>query len=92
MNYWSLQLNFLSDELKNKLPPTDSRLRPDVRFWEHADLENSSIEKERLENNQRLRRKKLKVILEEMNENNGKIDMMDEESFYNPKFFDKELI
>ena len=64
MNYWSLQLNLLSDELKNKLPPTDSRLRPDVRFWEHADLENSSIEKERLENNQRLRRKKLKVILE----------------------------
>ena len=90
MNYWSLQLNLLSDELKKKLPPTDSRLRPDVRYWEHADLDNASKEKDRLENNQRQRRKKLQKILEQ--QNGEKVDMMQESSFYNPKFFDKEVI
>ena len=44
-------MNLLSDKLKAKLPPTDSRLRPDVRYWESADLENSSFEKARLETN-----------------------------------------
>jgi len=51
MNYFSLQLNLLSDKLKAKLPPTDSRLREDVRAWEHADFEASQAEKTRLENN-----------------------------------------
>jgi len=41
----------LSPELKAKLPPTDSRLREDVRAWEHADLEASMAEKYRLEQN-----------------------------------------
>ena len=31
MNYYSLQLNLLTDNLANKLPPTDSRFRPDMR-------------------------------------------------------------
>jgi hypothetical protein len=31
MNLKSLQLNHMSDDLKAKLPPTDSRLRPDLR-------------------------------------------------------------
>jgi hypothetical protein len=44
-------MNDVSDSLKKKLPPTDSRLRPDVRSWEHADLEQASKEKARLENN-----------------------------------------
>lgn len=34
MNYLALQLNDLSDELKENLPPTDSRFRPDMRAWE----------------------------------------------------------
>ena len=41
MNFFSLQLNLLSAELKAKIPPTDSRFREDVRAWEHADLEAS---------------------------------------------------
>ena len=53
MNYWSLQLNVISYELKSKIPPTDSRLRPDVRYWENGDLENAQREKDRLEQNQR---------------------------------------
>ena len=38
-------LNQISDELKEKLPPTDCRLRPDMRYWEHNDLENAEAEK-----------------------------------------------
>ena len=34
MNYYSLQLNVLTDTLKKKLPPTDSRFRPDIRAWD----------------------------------------------------------
>ena len=45
--------------MKAKLPPTDSRLRQDVKFWENHDLESANAEKDRLESNQaeRLRMK-----------------------------------
>lgn len=49
MNNFSIQLNFLNDELKAKLPPTDSRLRPDLRGWEDGDLDLATAEKARLE-------------------------------------------
>lgn len=42
MNAFSLQLNLLTDELKEKLPPTDSRFRPDVRAWEEAKVDEAS--------------------------------------------------
>ena len=29
MNNLAMQLNYLTDEIKAKLPPTDARLRPD---------------------------------------------------------------
>jgi hypothetical protein len=51
MNYFALQLNLLSDNLRSKLPPTDSRLREDVRAWEFGELEASQNEKTRLEQN-----------------------------------------
>ena len=51
MNLVGFQMNHVSEALKKKLPPTDSRLRPDVRQWEHANLELASKEKARLENN-----------------------------------------
>jgi len=53
----------MDEELLKKLPPTDSRLRGDIRFWEHADLDKATAEKTRLEENQRERRKKLKELL-----------------------------
>ena len=34
MNSHALMLNALSDELAQKLPPTDCRFRPDLRLWE----------------------------------------------------------
>ncbi len=66
MNYWdetyrmpamALQLNQLTDELKEELPPTDSRLRPDIRLMEEGDGDKSTEHKLRLEQEQRDRRK-----------------------------------
>ena len=44
-----MQLNYLSDNLKGKLPRTDARLRPDLRAIENQDLEVAAAEKHRLE-------------------------------------------
>ena len=85
-------MNLLSEKLQAKLPPTDSRFRADVRYWESADLESSSFEKARLETNQRERRAQVKQLLQDkQTDKKAKVDVMDEESFYSPKFFDKEL-
>lgn len=55
--YFTLQLNFLPPQLVGKLPPTDSRLRPDQRALECGDLVKASDEKARLEDKQRKMRK-----------------------------------
>ena len=54
---FAIQLNNLPDELKPKLPPTDSRLRPDQRALENGDLDQAAEEKNRLEEKQRALRK-----------------------------------
>jgi len=48
---YSLQLNYLPEELKDKLPPTDVRLRPDIRALENGDMKLAAAEKHRLEEN-----------------------------------------
>ncbi|KAJ8562143.1 hypothetical protein K7X08_011434 [Anisodus acutangulus] len=50
---FAITLNELSPELKKKLPPTDSRLRPDQRFLENGEYEMADSEKLRLEQRQR---------------------------------------
>ncbi|KAJ8560821.1 hypothetical protein K7X08_022681 [Anisodus acutangulus] len=50
---FAITLNELSPELKQKLPPTDSRLRPDQRFLENGEYEMADSEKLRLEQRQR---------------------------------------
>ena len=87
-NMWSLQLNVITDELKAKLPPTDSRLRTDIRHWDEANLQMAGREKDRLENNQRARRKQIKAMIKEDTAKKG-WDTHDEPTFYNPKFFTK---
>lgn len=77
-NNYALQLNLLSDSLAKKLPPTDTRFRPDVRFWEQADLDTASSEKTRLEENQRERRKQIKELFK----NQKDVDVGDERTFY----------
>ncbi len=36
LSKWALLLNELTPELHAKLPPTDDRLRPDMRLFEHG--------------------------------------------------------
>jgi hypothetical protein len=73
---FSLQLNYLSDELREKLPPTDSRLRPDQRALENGDTENAIREKHRLEEAQRARRKA----------------MQESQTIYTPSYFEQKTV
>jgi hypothetical protein len=54
---FSVNLNNFTDEMKQHLPPTDSRLRPDQRALELQDYDLASKEKHRLEEKQRQTRK-----------------------------------
>lgn len=75
--------------LKAALPPTDARLRPDLRAWEQGNFELATEEKDRLEGNQVKRREKLKQILK----NKGsEPNMNNEPSYYEPRFFEKKII
>ncbi|KAH1064828.1 hypothetical protein J1N35_029815 [Gossypium stocksii] len=50
---FAITLNELTPGLKEKLPPTDSRLRPDQRYLENGEYEMANSEKLRLEQQQR---------------------------------------
>ncbi|CAF0911342.1 unnamed protein product [Didymodactylos carnosus] len=52
---FAIELNELDDDLKQQLPPTDSRLRPDQRLLEAGDIESAEKEKARIEDGQRQR-------------------------------------
>ncbi|KAM7510999.1 hypothetical protein LguiB_009874 [Lonicera macranthoides] len=54
---FAITLNELTPGLKEKLPPTDSRLRPDQRCLENGEYEMANAEKQRLEHRQREARK-----------------------------------
>ncbi|XP_059630814.1 oxysterol-binding protein-related protein 1C-like isoform X2 [Cornus florida] len=54
---FAITLNELTPGLKEKLPPTDSRLRPDQRCLENGEYEMANSEKLRLEQRQRQARK-----------------------------------
>lgn len=54
---FAISLNELTPGLMEKLPPTDSRLRPDQRHLENGEYELANIEKLRLEQLQRQARK-----------------------------------
>ncbi|XP_042472370.1 oxysterol-binding protein-related protein 2A-like isoform X1 [Zingiber officinale] len=54
---FAITLNELTSELQEKLPPTDSRLRPDQRHLENGEYEKANAEKLRLEQRQRMARK-----------------------------------
>ncbi|KAK4775122.1 hypothetical protein SAY86_010057 [Trapa natans] len=50
---FAITLNEITSGLKDKLPPTDSRLRPDQRYLENGQFEMANAEKQRLEQRQR---------------------------------------
>ncbi|XP_052201872.1 oxysterol-binding protein-related protein 1C-like isoform X2 [Diospyros lotus] len=54
---FAITLNELTPGLKEKLPPTDSRLRPDQRCLENGEYDKANSEKLRLEQRQRQARR-----------------------------------
>ncbi|XP_022922298.1 oxysterol-binding protein-related protein 2A-like isoform X1 [Cucurbita moschata] len=54
---FAITLNELTPGLKELLPPTDSRLRPDQRHLENGEYDKANEEKLRLEQRQRISRK-----------------------------------
>ncbi|MCO5568032.1 hypothetical protein L7F22_021728 [Adiantum nelumboides] len=54
---FAITLNELTPGLKERLPPTDSRLRPDQRHLENGEYDLAFAEKLRLEEKQRMARK-----------------------------------
>ncbi|KAK2461755.1 hypothetical protein APHAL10511_006218 [Amanita phalloides] len=54
---FAMTLNEITSDLIGKLPPTDSRYRPDVRALEEGDLDSAEEEKRRVEELQRERRR-----------------------------------
>ncbi|XP_010575896.1 PREDICTED: oxysterol-binding protein-related protein 3 isoform X4 [Haliaeetus leucocephalus] len=60
---FALELNELDLQTRPLLPSTDTRFRPDQRFLEEGDIEGAEMQKQRIEQLQRERRK----VLEENN-------------------------
>ncbi|XP_026529418.1 oxysterol-binding protein-related protein 3 isoform X7 [Notechis scutatus] len=60
---FALELNEFEPISRSLLPPTDTRFRPDQRFLEEGNIEGAEIQKQRIEELQRARRK----VLEESN-------------------------
>lgn len=56
--YFGITMNELNEDLRKKLPSTDSRFRPDVRALEEGDIDLSEDEKTRVEQMQRDRRER----------------------------------
>jgi oxysterol-binding protein 1 len=54
---YACNLNYLDDEMKKSLPPTDCRRRPDQRLMEQGLYDPAAAEKHRLEEKQRAVRK-----------------------------------
>ncbi|XP_075385644.1 oxysterol-binding protein-related protein 6 isoform X2 [Tenrec ecaudatus] len=54
---FAIELNELDPVLKDLLPPTDARFRPDQRFLEEGNLDAAAAEKQRVEELQRSRRR-----------------------------------
>ncbi|KAL7387496.1 hypothetical protein ABVT39_024256 [Epinephelus coioides] len=54
---FAMYLNELEKSMEGVIPPTDCRLRPDIRAMENGDIDLASAEKKRLEEKQRTARK-----------------------------------
>jgi hypothetical protein len=62
---FAMMLNELDSRLESVIAPTDSRLRPDMRLMEIAQVDGASAEKSRLEEQQREARKERKKSKED---------------------------
>ena len=43
-------MNYINDELRGAIAPTDSRFRPDLRLYEEGKMVEAEKEKRRIEN------------------------------------------
>jgi oxysterol-binding protein 1 len=68
-------LNAVTEHLHPKLPPTDTRLRPDQRAMEDGEYDFAAIEKNRVEEKQRAARRAREAKGED----------------FKPKWFDKKI-
>ncbi|RKP18712.1 Oxysterol-binding protein [Rozella allomycis CSF55] len=59
---FTMQLNEITPDIQNKLPATDSRLRPDQRKMEEGNIVEAEEEKQRLEEKQRSKRKEMEEL------------------------------
>lgn len=59
--YFAMSLNEITKDIEGKLPPTDSRLRPDQRAFEEGNVDKAEELKQQLEGAQRERRKEGKA-------------------------------
>ncbi|KAI2644555.1 Oxysterol-binding protein-related protein 6 [Labeo rohita] len=62
---YARELNELTPNIKDKLPPTDSRFRPDQRLLEEGEVEEADKRKDEIEEKQRERRKAMTKRSEE---------------------------
>ena len=58
---FAIELNEFTEDLKSELPPTDTRFRPDQRCLENGQVEKAELEKHRIEEMQRMRRKDMEA-------------------------------
>lgn len=58
---FAIELNEITEDMQNELPPTDTRFRPDQRYLENGDVEKAEMEKHRIEEMQRTRRREMEA-------------------------------
>ena len=75
---FAIELNEFTDNLRDVLPRTDCRFRPDQRYLEEGNIEKAESEKQRIEEMQRIRRREMEANKEshkpmwfQYNEENG---------------------
>lgn len=56
-NKFLCNLNYIDDEMKKVIAPTDTRLRPDQRYYEEFKIDPAAQHKNRIEDKQRTVRK-----------------------------------
>ena len=58
---FAIELNEFTEQLRDELPVTDSRFRPDQRHLEEGHVDKAELEKQRIEEMQRKRRKDMEA-------------------------------
>ena len=62
---FAIELNEFTEDLKEELPPTDTRYRPDQRHFENGKVDEAEQEKQKIEEKQRERRREQEAKGEE---------------------------